>query len=85
MAARIELSATGRFYRALLQLGDADGLIKPARLIASLAVSVHTTRETASRALAALTRRGIVERQEDALQIVSRRMLEELAIVRACC
>lgn len=80
MAARIGLSATGRFYRALLQLGDADGLIKPAPVIASLAVSVHTTRETASRALAALTRRGIVERQEDALQIVSRRMLEELIV-----
>lgn len=80
MAARIGLSATGRFYRALLQLADGDGRICPAPVIAALAASVHTTRETASRALAVLVRRGIVERQEDALRIVSKRMLEELVI-----
>jgi CRP-like cAMP-binding protein len=80
MAARIGLSATGRFYRALLQLADDDGMIKPSPVIAALAVSVHTTRETASRALTSLLRRGIVERQDDALRIVSRRMLEELII-----
>lgn len=80
MAARIGLSATGRFYRALLQLADDDGMIRPPPVIAALAVSVHTTRETASRALTSLLRRGIVERQEDTLRIVSRRMLEELII-----
>ena len=80
MAARIGLSATGRFYRALLQLADEDGLIQPAPVIAALAVSVHTTRETASRALASVVRRGIVERQAEGLHIVSRRMLEELIV-----
>jgi CRP/FNR family transcriptional regulator, cyclic AMP receptor protein len=80
MAARIGLSATGRFYRALLQLADDDGMIRPPPVIAALAVSVHTTRETASRALTSLLRRGIVERQDHALRIVSRRMLEELII-----
>ena len=80
MAARIGLSATGRFYRALLQLANNDGEIRPAPVLAALAVSVHTTRETASRALAVLVRRGIVERQDDALRIVSRRMLEELIV-----
>ncbi|MEW6574898.1 Crp/Fnr family transcriptional regulator [Sphingorhabdus buctiana] len=80
MAARIGLSATGRFYRALLQLADGNGTIRPAPVLAAMAVSVHTTRETASRALAVLFRRGIVERQEDALKIVSRRMLEELIV-----
>jgi CRP-like cAMP-binding protein len=80
MAARIGLSATGRFYRALLQLADSDGLIQPAPVIAALALSVHTTRETASRALASVVRRGIVERQAEGLHIVSRRMLEELIV-----
>jgi CRP/FNR family transcriptional regulator, cyclic AMP receptor protein len=80
MAARIGLSATGRFHRALIQLADDDGLIRPAPIIAALALTVHTTRETASRALAALVRRGIVERQDDALRIVSRQMLEEMIV-----
>lgn len=80
MAARIGLSATGRFYRALLQLADVEGRIEPAPIVAALALSVHTTRETASRALATLVRRGIVERRENGLQIVSRRMLEEMIV-----
>jgi CRP-like cAMP-binding protein len=80
MAARIGLSATGRFYRALLHLADSGGEIRPAPVIAAMAASVHTTRETASRALAVLVRRGIVERQEDSLRIVSPRMLEELIV-----
>jgi CRP-like cAMP-binding protein len=80
MAARIGLSATGRFYKALLQLADDGGRIRPAPVVAALALSVHTTRETASRALAAVVRRGIVERNDDGLTIVSRRMLEELIV-----
>lgn len=80
MAARIGLTATGRFYRALLQLADDEGVIKPAPVIAALALSVHTSRETASRGLAAILRRGIVERLPDGLRIVSARMLEDLVI-----
>ncbi|MGL5837088.1 MAG: Crp/Fnr family transcriptional regulator [Sphingorhabdus sp.] len=80
MAARIGLSASGRFYRALLQLADGTGRICPAPVVAALALSVHTTRETASRALAAVLRRGIVERLDDGLKIVSQRMLEELIV-----
>jgi CRP/FNR family transcriptional regulator, cyclic AMP receptor protein len=80
MAARIGLSATGRFYKALLQLADNDGRICPAPVVAALALSVHTTRETASRALAAVVRRGIVERNDNGLTVVSRRMLEELIV-----
>ncbi len=80
MAARIGLSATGRFYRLLLQLADDDGRICPAPVIAALAVRVHTSRETASRALAALLRRGIMERFPDGLRVVSRRMLEDLVV-----
>ncbi len=80
MAARIGLSANGRFHRALLQRADHEGWIRPAPVISALAISVNTSRETASRALAALVRRGIVERNEDGLRIVSRRMLEELVV-----
>lgn len=80
MAARIGLSAIGRFHKALLELANAQGEISPAPVISALALSVNTTRETGSRALAALLRRGIVQRQGDALRIVSRRMLEEMVV-----
>jgi CRP/FNR family transcriptional regulator, cyclic AMP receptor protein len=80
MAARIGLSATGRCYRALLQRSDSDGWIKPAPVLSALAIGVNTTRETASRALANLVRRGIVERSDVGLRIVSRRMLEDMVI-----
>ncbi len=80
MAARIGLSATGRCYRALLQRADNEGWIRPAPVLTALAVGVNTTRETASRALAGLVRRGIVERNDSGLRIVSRRMLEEMIV-----
>jgi CRP/FNR family transcriptional regulator, cyclic AMP receptor protein len=80
LSSRIGLSASGRFYRALMELADADGNIRPAPVIAALALSVHTTRETASRALATLLRRGIIERNGDSLHIVSSRMLEDLIV-----
>jgi CRP/FNR family transcriptional regulator, cyclic AMP receptor protein len=80
MAARIGLTATGRFYRALLLMADEEGMICPAPVIAALALTVNTSRETASRALATLLRRGIVDRLPDGLRVVSRRLLEELVI-----
>lgn len=80
MAARIGLSATGRCYRALLQRSDEEGWIRPAPVLAALAIGVNTTRETASRALANLVRRGIVERENGGLRIVSRRMLEDMVV-----
>jgi CRP/FNR family transcriptional regulator, cyclic AMP receptor protein len=80
MAARIGLSAMGRFHKALLEMADEQGNIRPAPVISALALSVNTTRETGSRALAALLRRGIVERREDALRVVSRRMLEDMVV-----
>lgn len=80
MAARIGLSATGRCYRALLNRADGEGWIRPAPVLSALAISVNTTRETASRALANLVRRGIVERSDAGLRIVSIRMLEDLVV-----
>jgi CRP/FNR family transcriptional regulator, cyclic AMP receptor protein len=80
MAARIGLSATGRCYRALLAKAGADDWIKPLPVLSALAIGVNTTRETASRALANLVRRGIVERHDHGLKIVSKRMLEDLVV-----
>jgi CRP-like cAMP-binding protein len=80
MAARIGLSANGRFYQALLSRADSDGWIKPLPVVSAMAVGVNTTRETASRALAHLLRRGIVKRHDHGLEIVSIRMLEDLVI-----
>jgi CRP/FNR family transcriptional regulator, cyclic AMP receptor protein len=80
MAARIGLSATGRCYQALLVQSDNDGWIRPLPVLSALAIGVNTTRETASRALAQLVRRGIIERHEGGLKIVSRRMLEDLVV-----
>jgi CRP/FNR family transcriptional regulator, cyclic AMP receptor protein len=80
MAARIGLSAQGRFYQALLKLADEDGWIRPAPILSAVAIGVNTTRETASRGLAALLRRGIVDRCDDGLRIIGRRLLEELVV-----
>lgn len=80
MAARIGLTATGRFYRTLLASADSEGWVKPLPVLSAMAISVNTTRETASRALANLLRRGIAERYDDGLKIVSVRMLEDMVV-----
>ena len=59
----------------------AEDWITPLPVLSALAIGVNTTRETASRALAHLVRRGIVERHDHGLKIVSRRMLEDLVVV----
>lgn len=80
MTSQITLSAVGRVYDAVLRLSEKDDKISPAPVIATLALSVQTTRETASRAISDLIRRGIIERHEDGFHIMSRRMLEDLVI-----
>ena len=82
MVARTTLSAVGRIYAELLRLADqADGrTIRPVPILAALAGRVQTTRETASRAVNALERRGIVRRDGEALSIVARRQLEDLVV-----
>jgi CRP/FNR family transcriptional regulator, cyclic AMP receptor protein len=79
---RSTLSAIGRVHAELLRmarLDDGDS-IRPAPVLASLAVRAHTTRETVSRAINALERRGIITRQADVLMIVARHRLEELVV-----
>lgn len=82
MVERMTLSAPGRVYVELLRLarlGDGKS-IRPAPVLAALAVRVQSTRETVSRAVNALERRGIVRRDDDALVIVAAQRLEELVI-----
>jgi CRP-like cAMP-binding protein len=78
MTARSTLSAVGRVYAEILRLAGETRRIQPLPKVTSLAVAANTTRETASRAIAVLERRGIVERAGGALTIVSPRLLAEL-------
>jgi len=82
MVDRTTLSAPGRVYAELLRLARlGDGtVIRPAPVLAALAVRVQSTRETVSRAVSALERRGIVRREDDALVIVAAQRLEELVV-----
>jgi CRP-like cAMP-binding protein len=79
---RAAVSAAGRVYAELLRLARASpGLaIAPAPVLSELAVRVSTTRETASRAVSALERRGIVRREAGSLTVVAPQRLEELII-----
>jgi CRP-like cAMP-binding protein len=76
------LSAAGRIYAELLRLARlGDGrCVRPAPVLATLAVRVNSTRETVSRTINALERRGIICREADALTIVAPHRLEEMIV-----
>lgn len=80
MAARITLSATGRVCAELLNAAGGGDSIAPPPVVAALGLMAQTTRETASRTINGLMRRGIVQRDMDRLTIVSRSLLEEMVI-----
>lgn len=82
LADRVTLSAPGRVYAELLRLAQAgDGAtIRPAPVLSTLAVHVQSTRETVSRTINALERRGLIRRDADALVIVAPRRLEMMVI-----
>lgn len=71
LAGRMMLSAAGRVYAELLRLAGSEATIAPPPVVTALALRAHTARETASRALAAAERRGLIERDGAALRIVS--------------
>ena len=76
------LSAVGRVHAELLrQARQGEGhAIRPCPMVSDLALRVSTTRETASRAVNALERRGIIRRDGDALVVVAPHRLEELVL-----
>ncbi|HEX8668772.1 MAG TPA: Crp/Fnr family transcriptional regulator [Allosphingosinicella sp.] len=78
MYERAALSAPGRVCAELLRLArDREGrAIRPVPIIAELALKVGTTRETASRTVHALERRGILRREPGALVVVAPQRLE---------
>lgn len=78
MVMRSTYSAAGRVYAELLSLARPSHTIAPPPRITTLALAANTTRETASRAIGVLVRRGIISRDEEKLVIHSPRMLEEL-------
>lgn len=82
MAERTILSASGRIHAELLRLARlGDGrTIRPVPILSALAVRVHSTRETVSRTINALERRGIIRREDNALVIVAPHRLEEAII-----
>ncbi len=79
---RAAVSAVGRVHAEILRLARASPnlVIKPAPVLSELAVRVSTTRETASRAVSALDRRGIIRRDSNSLTVIAPQRLEELII-----
>jgi CRP-like cAMP-binding protein len=74
------LSAVGRVHAELLRAARAgeNMTLSPLPVLAELARTVQTTRETVSRAISALEKRGIVRRSAEALIVVAPHRLEEL-------
>lgn len=73
------LSVTGRICAELLRraAGSEDRTIRPMPVMSELAISVRSTRETVSRTVSLLEKRGIVRRTEGGLEIVAPHRLEE--------
>lgn len=82
MFEHIALSAAGRVHAELLRQArqSADLTIRPAPVLSDLALRVSTTRETASRAVNALERRGIIRRDGESLVVVAPHRLEDLIL-----
>ncbi|HMG47807.1 MAG TPA: Crp/Fnr family transcriptional regulator [Allosphingosinicella sp.] len=82
MYEHVALSAVGRVHAELLRQArqSADLTIRPSPILSDLALHVSTTRETASRAVNALERRGIIRRDGDGLVVVAPHRLEELVL-----
>ena len=74
------LTATGRIHAELLrQARSGDAMtIRPAPVLAAFALTVQSTRESVSRAINALQKRGIIRRDETGLTVVAPHRLEEL-------
>jgi CRP/FNR family transcriptional regulator, cyclic AMP receptor protein len=79
---RTALSAAGRIHAEILRLArqSADLAINPTPIVSDLALRAGTTRETASRAINALERRGIIARDGGRLRVIAPRRLEEMIL-----
>jgi CRP-like cAMP-binding protein len=79
---QVTVTAMGRVYAELLRLAKDDGghRIYPAPTVTQLAEGARTTRETASRAIAAAERRGLIERKGASWRLASLQRLQELVV-----
>ena len=80
VAENATLSAPGRIHAEILRRAQSsEGMtIRPMPVFSELALALQTTRESVSRAVSALERRGIVKRVDGGLAIVAPHRLEEL-------
>lgn len=74
------LSVTGRIHAELLRRAKASAnmTIRPAPVLSELAQQVQSTRETVSRTISQLERRGLISRSETELKIIAPHRLEDL-------
>ncbi len=73
------LSTAGRIHNELLRQAreSADMTIRPAPILSEFALLIQSTRETVSRTINQLEKRGIIKRNEAGLTIVAPHRLEE--------
>jgi CRP/FNR family transcriptional regulator, cyclic AMP receptor protein len=76
------LSASGRIHAELLRQGRASpgNRIEPAPILSQFAQKVQSTRETVSRTISQLEKRGIIVRDAKGLTIIAPHRLEELVV-----
>jgi CRP/FNR family transcriptional regulator, cyclic AMP receptor protein len=77
----VTLSANGRIFAELLRQARATpdaSMIRPAPKLSEFALLVQTTRETASRAINLLERKGIIKRENGSLIIIAPHRLEDM-------
>ncbi|WP_296680649.1 Crp/Fnr family transcriptional regulator [Novosphingobium sp.] len=74
------LSVSGRISAELLRRSafSPDRTIRPMPVMSELALSVRSTRETVSRTISQLEKRGLVRRVEGGLQVVAPHRLQEI-------
>ena len=80
VAENATLSAPGRIHAEILRRARSGEAmtIRPMPVFAEMALALQTTRETVSRAINALEKRGLVRRVDNGLAIVAPHRLEEL-------
>lgn len=69
------LSAPGRIYAEILRMSERSPagqtrIIRPIPSLTAIALRVNTTRETVSRTVSGLERRGLLRRQDNAFELV---------------
>ncbi|MEQ1499452.1 MAG: Crp/Fnr family transcriptional regulator [Novosphingobium sp.] len=73
------LSSTGRIAAELLRMANAGGgTIRPVPVMTELALKVQAARETVSRTVSSLEKRGVLRRVDGGLELAAPHRLEEL-------